>query len=487
MILSVDLGTTYFKGGLFDRSGSLCAFHRMPTPIDHPQKEHWEIAPERFLEAITQVIAALAASTPDGLAQVAAVSFSTQSNSLLLLDAQDRPLVPLIIWADERALPFEDQLRELSQTPGFQRTTGVPHLNSQYAAAKLLWLRCHRPQLWQRAKRLCLISDYLTLWLTGRHVTEAGASGLLGMADIHRLAWWPKVYDQLEVPSSWLPTIVRAGTDLGRIRPQIARALALPPTCRFVVGCLDQYAGAIGLGNTSSGGVSETTGTVLASLRYACGSSTQTDPAVFQGPGPDPGAYYQMVFGSTSANLLEWYRNNLPGRPDFESLSRAAADIPPGAGGLKVVPGAEKGDLDQGFAGGPRPYSTGQAVRSIMEAVAFALADQVGKLAGSERPVEIRSGGGAARSDVWLQVKADVLGIPFVATTCPAPAGLGAAMLAARALGWGGLKDLVCDWVRTKPPQVPNRAAHQFYRASLPALLRTQEDPDQGRHQDAHS
>jgi xylulokinase len=107
-----------------------------------------------------------------------------------------------------------------------------------------------------------------------------------------------------------------------------------------------------------------------------------------------------------------------------------------------------------------------------MEAVAFALADQVGQLCGLERPVEIRSGGGAASSDVWLQIKADALGVPFAATTCLVPASLGAAMLAARALGWADLQELARNWVRTKPPHTPDPRVHAFYRAFLPASLR---------------
>jgi sugar (pentulose or hexulose) kinase len=287
MLLTLDLGTTYLKTALFDRCGKVCALHRMPTPITHPERGHWEIAPEQFREGIAQAIAALAGSTSRGLAEIAAVTFSTQSNSFLLLDAEDRPLTPLIIWADERAASFEDQVRHLSQTPGFQRTTGVPELNRQYALAKLLWLRGHRPDIWQCAKRLCLISDYLTLWLTGKHVTEAGASGLLGMVDIHQLGWWPKVCEQVEVPGSWLPTVVRAGTDTGLIRPQAADALGLPRTCRFVVGCLDQYAGAMGVGNTVPGAVSETTGTVLATVRCASDFDPSVESTIFQGPGFD--------------------------------------------------------------------------------------------------------------------------------------------------------------------------------------------------------
>jgi len=469
-ILTLDLGSTYFKSALVAPDGQLCALHKAPAPIMRAKEGYCEMDAERFREAIRQAIGQLGVASPGGLKEVVAVTFSTQTNSFLLLDGKGRPLTPLILWADERAKSLEDQVQALSRTTGFRRTTGVAKLDRLYAAAKLLWLRRQRPEVWRQTKRLCLISDWLTLWLTGRHVTEAGAAALLGLVDIHKLQWWQRACDELALPLSWLPTIVRAGTDLGLIAPEVADTLGLPKTCRFVVGCLDQYAGAMGAGNVVPGVVSETTGTVLATVRCARGFNADAESATFQGPGFDTGVFYQMLFGCTSANLLEWYRNSLPERSGFDSLCGLAADIPPGADGLRLRPEADKGTLKDGFIGWNDKHTTGHAVRSIMETVAFALADQVSRLCGSERPVEVRSCGGAARSEVWLQIKADVLNVPFVRTACPSPACLGSAMLAARALGWGELDRLACDWVRTMPPRLPNRRNHEFYLACKGAL-----------------
>lgn len=95
----------------------------------------------------------------------------------------------------------------------------------------------------------------------------------------------------------------------------------------MVVGCLDQYAGAIGCGNVRPGCMSETTGTVLATVR--CASAFRADlqeAGVFQGPGLAEDIIYQMVFGDVSANLLEAYRNTLTDAPSYEELISLAAD-----------------------------------------------------------------------------------------------------------------------------------------------------------------
>jgi xylulokinase len=154
------------------------------------------------------------------------------------------------------------------------------------------------------------------------------------------------------------------------------------------------------------------------------------------------------VFGDCSANLLEAYRDSLPDRPSFDDLVRAAAEVPPGAEGLRADRRATGPGGMPIFQGRTDSHGRGHEVRAILEAVAAALAEQVDELCAGQRPAEIRSLGGAARSAFWRQVKADVLGCPVVATACPEPTSLGAAMLAAAAVGLGDLPQIAAQWVR---------------------------------------
>jgi xylulokinase len=331
--------------------------------------------------------------------------------------------------------------------------------------AKLLWFRQRFPGICERVSRLCLISDYLTLLLAARHVTEAGAAGLTGLLDIHRCEWWPGILARFEIDERWLPDVARAGTDLGPIDPRAAEKFGLPGSCRIVVGCLDQYAGAIGAGNVEPGMISETTGTVLATVRCADRFAARLGPDVFQGPAFREGHFWRMAFGDVSANYLQWYRDQLPDRPEFDQLAASAGQIVPGAEGLKLrtdVALTEPGDV---FEGMMPQHTRGHAVRCIMEAVAGALADQVAALSEGSPPEEIRSTGGAARSDLWLQIKADVLGIATTATECPEPTSLGAAMLAEASLGAADVGRIAQKWVRLKPPHQLDPQRHRLYQA----------------------
>jgi xylulokinase len=229
--------------------------------------------------------------------------------------------------------------------------------------------------------------------------------------------------------------------------------MGLSKDCRFIVGCLDQYAGAIGTGTVEPGRVCETTGTVLAAVR--CADALESDPpeGVYQGPGFDADRFFQMSFSSASANLLEWYRNQLPGKPSFDELTALAESAAPSD--VVIEPYDDRGPIEAAFRQVRKEHTPGQVVRAIMQRVAQSLDQQVQALCGQHLPAEIRSAGGAARNDYWLQMKADTLGIPFVAMECEEPTSLGAAMLAARAMGLGSLPELAQRWCRPRARFTP--------------------------------
>jgi xylulokinase len=463
-ILSIDLGTTFFKFTLFDRGGRLCGTCRIAPPTETVEAGRLELPVNGFLATVAEGIAEIEKFAGSSLNDVEAVTFATQTNSFMLLDASDRPLTPLILWPDRRAEGLEAEFLRRFDVSGFSVTTGIPQPTFQFMPAKLLWLQNRSADIWKQTKRLSLISDYLTLLFTGKHVTEAGAAGLTGLLDIHCREWWPKMLAQFDIPRSLLPEVVRAGANLGPIDPAAAKRFGLPTSCRFVVGCLDQYAGAIGLGNLEPGMISETTGTVLATVRCADGVSAQFGPAVFQGPAYREGLFWRMAFGDVSANYLQWFRDQLPDRPDFEQLTALAEPIEPGAEGLRLRTDVERTDFGAIFENLTLRHTTGQQVRCIMEAVAVALGEQIAALGEGAAIREIRCAGGAARSDLWLQIKADMLGVKTVAMDCPEPTSLGAAMLAEASLSGADLPKIVRQWVRSQPPHRPNPERHRQYQ-----------------------
>jgi xylulokinase len=141
-----------------------------------------------------------------------------------------------------------------------------------------------------------------------------------------------------------------------------------------------------------------------------------------------------------------------------------AEKIEPGADGLRLRTGVAMTDPQSIFAGLSPRHTAGHQVRCIMEAVAGALQGQIAELSDGSPAIEIRCAGGGAQSDLWLQIKADLLGVETVATICPEPTSLGAAMLAEASLTKIGLQEVARHWVKLKPPHRPDRQSHIQYQ-----------------------
>lgn len=443
-LLVLDFGTTNFKAALFDQRGQMRALQRIAAPIQRDGGRS-EMDPAGFRDAVCQLIRLLAAGAPQGLGGVRAVGFSTQANTFALLDAADQPLTPLIVWEDARALALQPLLDSWMADGDFAARTGIARLSHQFSVAKLRWLADQRPPWWSSVHRLCFLGDYFTHWLTGAHLTDGSIAAMSGLFDVQRWQWSGVMAQRAGIDPAWLPRVVRGGTIAGPLRTAAAQELGLPANCPVVIGCLDQHAGALGVGNATPGGFSETTGTVLATVRcsetFAVAAAEGGDRGagdsryiLLRGPAAAPGRFYHLLAGDISANLLEFYRNQLPDRPAFEALDQLAAQDADDRLQLDgtLPPDALRARLAEWAASQPR----GAVVRAIYRAVAEALAEQVHQLARHHRPDLIRSAGGAARSRTWLQIKADTLGIPMLAPACAEPALLGAAVLAAAALDW---------------------------------------------------
>lgn len=444
-ILVFDLGTTYFKISLFDHAGRTIAIRKLKTPIESRLPGFAEISPASFQLLLAREVLLLS-NQVGGLHDVTAISFATQANTFLLLDKDNCPLTPFIVWSDERAVGTPHPLLTFTNLRTSFLTTGIPQASHLAMPAKLRWIEANAASVYGRTQRLLFISDYLTWWFTGEVVTEAATAALTGLVDIHSVQWWSPALDCLGVSQELLSEIVRAGTDVGFIRPSLASELGLPTSCRFIVGCLDQYAGAIGSGNVSPDCISETTGTVLATVSSSEKFRTNLPREIYQGPSFSPNLYYQMIFSEKGAGLLERYREGCSPVPTYDELNDAARLF------TEKVEANLRADAlchvgVEMFLPQYQQENRGHHVRVIMNVVAEELKRQVSTLVGSNLPAIVRSVGGAAHSELWRQIKAKQLGRPVVQVDCAEPTSLGAAILARHAQTGVSVKQITDEWI----------------------------------------
>jgi sugar (pentulose or hexulose) kinase len=166
--LGIDLGTSYFKAGLFDAEGRLCGLGRVEVKKQIDDGLGCEVAVADFWRFLQQAIEQAKTQADARTEDIAAMGYSSQANTFVLLDRDDTPLTPLIIWADRRVGKVYPQLQDLWSQPSFLHTTGIGiDCREGMCINKLLWFQENQPQVWSQTHRIMTISDYLVYSLDG--------------------------------------------------------------------------------------------------------------------------------------------------------------------------------------------------------------------------------------------------------------------------------------------------------------------------------
>jgi sugar (pentulose or hexulose) kinase len=421
LLLGIDLGTSYFKVGLFSERGELKGLGRIPVDKVNLAPGRYELPVENFWRLLRLGLAEALTQVGGRANQIIALSYSSQVNSFLLLDASQTPLTPIVFWTDTRGEPVEDDLAAFATTEIFRRTTGFGGLTGQWMVTKLRWFAKNKPTIWARTRRIMTISDYLTYALTGEYVGDASTAAFLGILDLKNQVWWPDALDAFAIAADRLSTPLPPGSSCGRTLAHVPAMIGVPAGIPVAVGGLDHHVAAIGSGLGRLADTSISTGTVLAALTLV------NDPApragCYHGPHVDGDRYYRLAFDPNGAGQLEDYQRRFAPELSIEQLIALAGRAPPRVGPLgDVGSDGRKSDL-------------GIEVRYLLEKIAVTHRDLVRRVAGAGGVRKIVATGGGARSAKWLQIKADTLGVPIVTSACSERACLGAAVFAAVAAG----------------------------------------------------
>lgn len=431
--LGIDVGTTSLKAAVFDRDGNRLAERTVDYTLDtDPQTGFIELDPERYIDMTRTVIDGLVAEC----GEITALSVDTQGETLIVTDDGGKPLAPAIVWLDNRATAEASELESAFGTPRVYSVTGQAEVSATWPAAKLLWLRRHRPDLFERAGRIFLLEDWILYNLTGSFVTEPTIQSSSMYYDITKGTWWPEMLEYIGITEKQLPRLVKPATAVGSYRG-----------ITVVSGMLDQIAGTVGAGVIAPGLVSEMTGTIMA-VSVITDSIPPFDPEC-----PIPchvhsadGKFALIICSPTAGMALKWFRNQLAEGYTFRELDEMAANIPAGSDGLVMLPyfcGATvprfNPDARAAFVGLELSHTRAHFARSIMEAVAFNLRQALERI-GIDNVDSLRITGGGASSPLWATVKADVIGKELSTLAEPETACLGSALAAA--VGVGAYPDL---------------------------------------------
>ena len=473
VIVGLDVGTTGVKAIALSPDGEVLGTATRGYPLSTPQPGWAEQAPETWWEAAEAALAEVSMGR-----EIAGIGLSGQMHGLVILDAADRVIRPAILWNDQRTAAQCAEIEERLGLEHLVELTGNRALPG-FTAPKLLWLRRHEPEAYARIARVMLPKDYVRLRLTGEWAIDASdASGTL-LLDVARRTWSTEVLDALELPAEWLPPVLESPEPAGA-------CTSLSRGTPVAAGAGDQPAAAVGVGVDRPGPLSVvlgTSGVVLAALDdYAHDAEARVH--AFCHAIPD--TWQAMGVMLSAAGSLQWLHDTIAPDTPFDALVAEAEPWEPGVEGLTFLPYLQgertphaDPDARGAFVGLEVRHDRGALVRAVLEGVAFGLRDSFDlvRALGAE-PTVARVSGGGARSRLWLEILASVLGIPLERTESEEGSAFGAALLGGVAAGvFADVHEAVERCVRVGEVVEPDAGdseryveLQERYRALYPAL-----------------
>ena len=441
-LVGLDVGTTGVKAVAVSDRGEVLARAERGYALATPRPGWAEQDPEDWWRAAETALRELDV-------EPTAIGLSGQMHGLVALDERDRVLRPAILWNDQRT---SAECREIEERVGAERLlelTGNPALTG-FTAPKLLWLRRHEPETYAHIRRILLPKDYVRLRLTREHATDVSdASGTL-LFDVRGRCWSAPMLEALEVAPEVLPPALES-TELG--------------------GAGDQAASALGVGIDRPGPASVVLGTSGVVFAALDGYSPDPRGALHTFCHAVPRTWHSMGVMLAAGGSLQWLSRALGDVPTDELL-REAAEWPPGCEGLlfqpylagERTPHADP-DARGALVGLTLRHDRGALARAVLEGVAYGLRDSLELLRGVGVDVEVgRVSGGGARSRLWLEIVASVLGLPLERTAAEEGAAYGAALLGGVANGiFADAHEAVAACVRVRDRVEPVEELRRAY------------------------
>ncbi len=501
-LLGIDLGTTGVKAALFAaEDGRVLSDAFVDYPLFHPHPGWAEQNPADWWQAtITAMRTCVEKSVTQNIqpSDIRGIGLSGQMHGVVLLDSNHQVLRPCIIWADQRS---DAQARWMTERVGASKLieyVSNPALTG-FSAPKLLWVRDNEPELFAQATTMLLPKDYIRYRLTGETAMEISDAAGTCLLDVKHGIWSQEVLHAIELNPSLLPPIIASDIVSGIITDEVASLTGLVPGIPVAGGGADNACGAVGNGVVVPGLALVSIGTSGVVLAHA--ETPQVDTS---GPVPRvhtfnhavPHAWYLMGVTQGAGLSLRWVRDNIglperalerwTGEDAYELLAREAVRVAPGSDGLIFLPylqGERTPHLDPyargGWIGLTARHDRRHLIRAVLEGVAYSLKDSFTILREQGLSIEqMRATGGGAKSMLWRQIIADILGVELVTTNATEGPAFGAALLAGVASGiYSSVRD-ACERTvriveRTEPRGENERVyaeGYEAYKKLYPAL-----------------
>lgn len=466
LLIGIDLGTGSTKGVLCTPDGEVVATATRPHAMDLPRPGWAEVDADAVWWAdVVAVCRELLADVDP--TRVAGVCVSGVGPCLVLCDAEVEPVRPAILYGiDTRASAEIGELSERLGPDAVLERCGKA-LSSQAVGPKMMWVRRHEPQAWDRASRWYNSSSFVVARLTGEYVLDHHTASQCDPLYDLRSGDWAHDWAEQVCADLPLPRLTWPSEVVGTVTARAAEATGLAPGTPVSAGTVDAWAEAFSAGVRRPGDLMLMYGSTMFFVQVL--QETRTHPLLWTTAGVEPGSRTLAAGMSTSGSLTAWV-SELAGGVPFAELVAEAAAVPPGSDGLLVLPyfAGERtpvfDPLARGvIAGLTLRHRRGHLFRAVYEGIAFGIRQILEFLEdGAEPPRRLVAVGGGTQGGLWTQVVSDVCGREQDVPAQTIGACYGDALLAA--IG-AELVEPDTDWARVSRTVQPNPVARDIYDA----------------------
>jgi sugar (pentulose or hexulose) kinase len=448
----------------------------VPTYRTHPGYSEIDVNESR--DAFRSTLAEVAAAPMVQNDPPVAISFSSSGREVFPVGADGAPLGPCLMTADARGddVALETAARR-SPEEWFRLTGHVPRRMDP--VNRVLWWRKTDPDVAARARWFMNWHEYYALMLSGRPIVDWSDAGAWAVYDVASGGWSADRIAETGIDARWVPEILPNAAPIGPILPGVARELGLPSGVLVVTGAWDAFAASVGAGGVDPGVVS-----------LACGTWHSFTVPVRLGwpvelvqegmnvcPHPGPTGFAILATDPNGMSVIDWARN---------LMGVSIAELNDGLGAA----GRGPGDVFADAALTPLPHVFGEAgrgatfvgvtlattrvdvMRALLEAIASEFSLTIERL--RHRGIEsslVRATGGGSKLDWWLQLHADLCGIPVEVVAQDEPGAFGAAILAGVGAGvYPSVSSAVAQLVAVSRRFEPDRERGAMYEPLIRRL-----------------
>ena len=482
-LMGIDGGTESVRVGIFDREGIPVSFASKGYALKHPRAGWAEQDPDEWWSCLVGAVREAVEKSGVAPEEVAGISLDCTTCTVVALDGRGRVLRPALLWMDVRAVDQANRVRETGD-PAL-KYSGYTNVSAEWMPSKALWLKENEPDTYESAERICEYVDWMTHRLTGEWTASINTAGIRGYHDRNEGGYPESLYESLGLGDMLekLPQkVLDMGIVVGGLKKDVAGELGLPEGIPVAEGGADAWVAMIGLNVLEPGKMALITGSSHSLLGQAAGP---VYGAGFFGACTDavlPGQYTVEGGQVSTGSIINWFKNRFCGGLEaeakqrgeevFDLLNRRAAGVSPGSEGLIVLDywqGNRNPHTDpeaRGMLWGlSLKHDVEHVYRAMLEGVCYGTENILRTLRESGfEPKEVVACGGPAKSDLWMQMHADVSNLPISFTKCGDAPALGSAILASVGAGlYPDIQTAARNMVHTERSIKPDAQRHEEY------------------------